>query len=387
MKKSGQVKQEMAVELEQLYAEIESEFDVKLVTNSCFHKMIDWIHMVEDVDFVSFLRGDELVLNSGLNYKSEEWLYQYIKELRKRNAGGLILAMRDGMSIPQWIIHDCNVNEFALFSATWATSFRDIMRIFSATLLRNEQRDTNLNSALKNAIYFSENEELYLNHFERNGFFEDMDYNIIILSCNAYQTERGNEKIEKIKKTLRYRMEKCIVCEESEKLLILTAGYSEKKIVGQFRKMCEDDPRIYVGIGTTVHKIQDIKKSYNRAVSAYQLTNTAIAKNMLCYQELGIYKLLADRAEEELYPEFVQETLGMLMEYDDLQSTDYLEILMAYFENECSIIHTAEKIFCHKNTLTYKLNKIREILGYDIQTNENRMKIMVAIHIMKMERE
>lgn len=376
----------MAVELEQLYAEIESEFDVKLVTNSCFHKMIDWIHMVEDVDFVSFLRGDELVLNSGLNYKTEEWLYQYIKELRKRNAGGLILAMRDGMSIPQWIIQDCNVNEFALFSATWATSFRDIMRIFSATLLRNEQRDTNLNSALKNAIYFSENEELYLNHFERNGFFEDMDYNIIILSCNAYQTERGNEKIEKIKKTLRHRMEKCIVCEENEKLLILTAGYSEKKIVAQFRKMCENDSKIYVGIGTTVHKIQDIKKSYNRAVSAYQLTNTAIAKNMLCYPELGIYKLLADRAEEELYPEFVQETLGTLMEYDELQGTDYLEILMAYFENECSIIHTAEKIFCHKNTLTYKLNKIREILGYDIQTNENRMKIMVAIHIMKMER-
>ncbi len=377
----------MAVELEQLYSEIESEFDVKLVTNSCFHKMIDWIHMVEDVDFVSFLRGDELVLNSGLNYKNEEWLYKYIKELRKRDAGGLILAMRDGMNIPNRIIDYCNEIEFALFSATWATSFRDIMRIFSATLLRNEQRETNLNSALKNAIYFSENEELYLNHFERNGFFEDMDYNIIILSCNAYQTERGNETLEKIKKTLRYHMEKCIVCEENEKLLILTVGDSEKKIVEKFRKMCEEDANIYVGIGTVVHRIQEIKKSYNRAMSAYQLTNTAIAKNMLCYSELGIYKLLADRAEEELYPEFVQEVLGRLIEYDELQGTDYLEILIAYFENECSIIHTAEKIFCHKNTLTYKLNKIREILRYDIQTNENRMKIMVAIHIMKMERE
>lgn len=375
----------MAVELEQLYSEIESEFDVKLVTKSCFHKMIDWIHMVEDVDFVSFLRGDELVLNSGLNYKTEEWLYTYIEELRKRNAGGLILAMRDGMSIPQRIIDACNEKEFALFSATWATSFRDIMRIFSATLLRNEQRETNLNSALKNAIYFSENEDLYLNQFERNGFFEDMDYNMIMLSCNTYQTERGNEKIEKIKKMLRHCMERCIACEENGKLLILTAGDSEKKIVEKFRKMCEEDPNIYVGIGTTVHKIQDIKKSYNRAASAYQLTNTAIAKNMLCYPELGIYKLLADRDEEELYPEFVWETLGALIEYDELQDTDYMEILMAYFENECSIIRTAEKIFCHKNTLTYKLNKIREILGYDIQTNENRMRLMVAFHIIRME--
>ena len=36
----------MAVELENLYAEIDPEYGVALLTKSCFHKMIGWIHMV-----------------------------------------------------------------------------------------------------------------------------------------------------------------------------------------------------------------------------------------------------------------------------------------------------------------------------------------------------
>ncbi|MGN1266964.1 MAG: helix-turn-helix domain-containing protein, partial [Dorea sp.] len=88
--------------------------------------------------------------------------------------------------------------------------------------------------------------------------------------------------------------------------------------------------------------------------------------------------------EEEIYPEFVQETLGALIQYDQKNGTDYLKILEAYFENDCSILHTAEKLYCHKNTLTYKLNKIKELLGYDILTNENRMKVMISFHLLKM---
>ncbi|MGN1266839.1 MAG: PucR family transcriptional regulator ligand-binding domain-containing protein, partial [Dorea sp.] len=282
----------MAVQLETLYSEIESEFDVRLLTKSCFNKMIDWVHMVEDIDFVPLLHGDELVLNSGLNYVSNEWLKKFIKALNQKEAGGLILPMRDGVSISQDIIDYCNEIEFALFSATWATPFRDIMRIFSVVLLRNEQRETNLSSALKNAIYFPENEELYLSHFERNDLFKDMDYNVIILSCDTYKTERGNEKLEMIQKGLRHAMGRGIMCEENGRLIILAAGYPEKNILEVFRGVCKKDANIYVGVGTTVHRIQDIHKSYHRAFTAYQLTKTAIAKNLLCYPELGIYKLL-----------------------------------------------------------------------------------------------
>lgn len=374
----------MAVALETLYSEIDPAHQVRLLTKSCYHKMIDWMHMVEDMDFIPFLHGDELVFNSGINYVSNEWLRVYIDALYEKRAGGLILSMRDEMKISQEIIDYCDEIEFPLFSATWATPFIDIMRAFSGMLLRNEQRETNLSAALKNAIYFPENTDLYLSHFERNGMFENMEYIVVILSCDAYGTQKGNETLDSIQKELRNVMEKGIVSEENERLIILVANSSEKEVVDAFQKMCREDINVYVGIGTGVRNIKEIHKSYDRAVTAYTLTGNPIAKNILCYGELGVYKLLADRKEEEIYPEFVEETLGNLIKYDQENRTDYLKILVSYFENECSIINTARSLYCHKNTMTYKINKIKEILGYEILDNENRMKIMIAIYIMKL---
>ena len=55
-----------------------------------------------------------------------------------------------------------------------------------------------------------------------------------------------------------------------------------------------------------------------------------------------------------------------------------------FFKNECNMVATSKALYCHKNTLTYKMNKIRDILGYDIMTNENRTRIMLAVYIMQM---
>ena len=73
----------MAVQLETLYSKIDPAFEVQLLTKSCFNKMIQWIHMVEDMDFIPLLHGDELVFNSGLNYSSEQWLQEYVEALNK----------------------------------------------------------------------------------------------------------------------------------------------------------------------------------------------------------------------------------------------------------------------------------------------------------------
>ena len=374
----------MAVALETLYSEIDPAHHVQLLTKSCFHKMIDWMHMVEDMDFVQFLHGDELVFNSGINYVSEEWLQKYIGALNEKHAGGLILSMRDGVSISQETIDYCNELEFALFSARWSTPFIDIMRVFSRILLKNEQRETSLSAALRNAINYPENEELYRSDFERNGFLQHMDYTVAILSCDAYGTKQGNEVLHRIQKGIRNMLKNGTVCEEEERLIILVAGNTEDEVIHASRKMCRKDRNIYVGIGTTVHEMKEIHKSYNRAVTAYMLADKPLPTNIISYKELGIYKLLADQKEAEIYPEFVVETLGNLIKYDQENGTDYLKILTAYFENECSIINTAKSLYCHKNTMTYKINKIKEVLGYEILDNENRMKIMVSIYIMKM---
>ncbi len=54
----------MAVELKSLYESVGSEYDLKLLTSSCFGKEIGWVHLVEREEFIPLLHGDELVFNA-----------------------------------------------------------------------------------------------------------------------------------------------------------------------------------------------------------------------------------------------------------------------------------------------------------------------------------
>ncbi len=374
----------MAVALKELYAAISPQYHVKLHTESCFDKMIAWTHVVEDIEFISSLHGEELVFFSGLNCTSEDWLKRYITELDRHHVGGLIMSFRGEETFSKEIVGFCNEIRFPIFSASWTTPYMDIMRLFAEILLKNEQRETNLIAAFKNAIYYPENEGSYLSHFERNGFLRDMEYIVVILSCHTYDEETGNEQLNKIEKSLRFILENVIAYEENRRLIILAAGYSLHKIQEEFQRLCGKDSNVYAGIGTVAGRSRDIDRSHENAYTAYRLTKTGIPRNLLSYDELGIYKILADVKEEEIYPEFVSETVGELMKYDREKHTDYMNILEVYFENDCSAVHTAQTLYCHKNTLAYKLDKIKRILGYDILKNENRVKIMVAIYILRL---
>ena len=76
--------------------------------------------------------------------------------------------------------------------------------------------------------------------------------------------------------------------------------------------------------------------------------------------------------------------MGPLMAYDEKKNTDYLKILRAFFENDCCVLQTARALYCHKNTLNYKMNAIKEILDYDIMSNENRVRIMMSFYILNL---
>lgn len=90
------------------------------------------------------------------------------------------------------------------------------MRIFSEILLKNEHRETSLAAALKNAIYYPENEDSYLNPLESNGFFRDMNYTVLMISCHTYDSDSGNSYLEQLEKKIRYFMSKGIVYEEGK---------------------------------------------------------------------------------------------------------------------------------------------------------------------------
>lgn len=374
----------MAVELNNLYEDIYKDYDIRLLSNSCFGKKISWVHIVENIDFISLLHGGEFVFNSGLNYETKETQKRFIDKLIAVGAGALIVAFQENHSFPREIIAYCNRMHFPLFQAGWQAPYLDIMHHCAALILNSERTELDLSAALKNAIYFPADDKLYLNYFERNGFLRDMSYTMIILGCGSDDTSYRTERLGQLEKALRYVIRKCVIYAEKDRLIILAAGYVPSRLKKEFESFCDKNSDIYIGIGSTQNRIQDVHLSHHSAAIAYRLSYTAISGRLLCYDELGIYQLLTDVSNPAIYPAFVRDTLGKLIEYDEENDTDYLSVLKCFFEHECSILHTSEALFYHKNTLKYKMRTIKEILQYDIMSNENRVRIMTAFYILRL---
>lgn len=141
-----------------------------------------------------------------------------------------------------------------------------------------------------------------------------------------------------------------------------------------------------------MHRFAEILIDYERnetnliaalknALSAFQLAGTAFSQRLLSYDELGIYQLLAEVKNPTTFSSFTDHVLGELLIHDEENGTGYIDILESFFQNNCSITQTADALFYHKNTLKYKMKKIKELLGYNITINENRVKIMLALYI------
>lgn len=79
--------------------------------------------------------------------------------------------------------------------------------------------------------------------------------------------------------------------------------------------------------------------------------------------------------------------LGSLVEYDKEKGTDLVLTLTKYFETQGNLKEMSEELFIHYNTVVYRLQRIREITGIDLDDYEERLNLQIALKILDMIRD
>lgn len=132
--------------------------------------MVSWIHIVEDVGVVGFLKGQELVVITGISGLNEEQLLDYTMRLYRQEASGLIINLGPYIhEIPQQVIDFAEENNFPVFSLPWEVHLVDFNREFCNLIIHSEQENQNLCSAFRNAIFTPKAEETYLPFLKKRG--------------------------------------------------------------------------------------------------------------------------------------------------------------------------------------------------------------------------
>jgi PucR family transcriptional regulator, purine catabolism regulatory protein len=99
------------------------------------------------------------------------------------------------------------------------------------------------------------------------------------------------------------------------------------------------------------------------------------------FEELGIYRLLFQVPNASELRRFADQVLGTLVEYDLRHESDLLRTLAAYLRHHGRLQSAARDLVVHVNTVTYRLQRIREVAGLDLDDAEDRLTAQVALKI------
>ena len=97
--------------------------------------------------------------------------------------------------------------------------------------------------------------------------------------------------------------------------------------------------------------------------------------------EQGVYTLISKITDEKFLDEFVDKNIGKLIDADEINNGNLCETLESFLNHNCNVKETAESLIIHRNTLNYRLNKIRELLCVDFDNLDTCLMLKLAFMI------
>ena len=136
-----------------------------------------------------------------------------------------------------------------------------------------------------------------------------------------------------------------------------------------------------VGIGTVVNNIKDLARSFKEAQVALEVGKVFdTEKPIVSYNHLGIARLIY-----QLPTTLCEMFLKEVFRRGSIDSLDHetLFTIQRFFENNLNVSETSRKLFVHRNTLVYRLEKIKKITGLDLREFEDAIVFKVALMVKK----
>jgi hypothetical protein len=134
-------------------------------------------------------------------------------------------------------------------------------------------------------------------------------------------------------------------------------------------------------------RVGDPVDLYRAGKEALLAVNVAEAegRSLLAFEDTGAYRLLLPAMSEDPgeLERFYEETVAPLAAYDEQYETDLVLTIEAYLENDGNVTPTAERLFTHRHTIRYRLERVKELSGHDITSTEGREKLGLGLKAMR----
>ncbi|MGN0600411.1 MAG: PucR family transcriptional regulator [Oscillospiraceae bacterium] len=365
--------------------------------------IITWVYINQDSSICDWIHGGELVFITGMEDGfTEKTLLSIVCECIENAASGIVVLINPDhiSSIPADVIEAAEKGGMPLYEMPWEIKLVDVTKEIANTIILNQLREQSVMG------FFS---ELLFSHYIsaasiknmgiRCGVNVDEDAAIMILRPD-YEKECQRTDFDNIISALsraldngfEYRRINYVSSVYMDEIFIYCVCPHERlnEVRSFVSGVCTDVAqrfsglKICGGIGRSTSGAENLRRSYSEARQALEMSeNDGSAVHIALYSEMGIIRLLASVNSREEIKEYCYSTLMPLIDSDCRHNTEYVKTLETYLKCNCNLVKTAETMFIHRNTIVYRIEKIRSLLEIDFSDMTAKSECMNALRLMK----
>lgn len=142
------------------------------------------------------------------------------------------------------------------------------------------------------------------------------------------------------------------------------------------------EAKVRCGIGTAVNDLNKWQISFREAGHSLEMACRLDEDKPMFYPDLSVYRLLLLIENHPELEEFHEGILGRLLSHDG--GDNFINTLEEYFSNNAKLSQTAKALFIHRNTLTYRIQRIEKITGLNLDNPDHSLAIQLALRINQM---
>ena len=384
----------MAMTIKKLIENHENDFRLEVIGGKeGVDNVVSWAYCVEVISNKNFLQGGELVITTGVGKADKNWLFLFVEALIQREVSGLILNLSEyNANISHEVIELCNVNNFPLITMPCNERNYNIIKEFCYEIMQDEKREIDIGQTLRSMIFYPREAKQHFHILQEYGFEINKNFLIIAFDIRFKGTEPENFihtfrfASEKSLRSMKVRYGHFEYETVYEKMQIFILNGLEKELVrdtvSKFQKALNAYPNIEatIGVGAMTGNINNLSKNFKKAQYVTRLGRRK-GSTPIFFDDAGIDKVLLSVDDSEVLKEYYLEILGDLIQHDSQNNTQYLELLKIYLENDASVQITADKLYVHRNTINYQLNRIKSITGVNLNELDERFRLMLAYRI------
>ena len=137
-----------------------------------------------------------------------------------------------------------------------------------------------------------------------------------------------------------------------------------------------------VGRSRVAQDAVDLHRAGKEALLAANVALADAVPTVLAFEETGAYRLLISEDPDEL-ERFYADTVEPLVAYDEQYEIGLVNTLETFLDCDANVAQSAQRLFTHRHTIRYRLERVRELTGHDVGSTQGREQLSLGLKAMR----